>query len=124
MVRIKRTSRAKQVEAEIGQRVRDRRILLEMTQQELAAKVGITYQQIQKYEGGTDRISVSRLLDIAAALKIDPCSFIKGIGEKNKMPKPQTKDGARLMSAYGDMDKGSKRQLLGIAEKLAKTATK
>ena len=52
------------VDLHVGQRVRQRRWLLGMTQQQLAEKVGIKFQQIQKYETGTNRISSSRLWDI------------------------------------------------------------
>lgn len=52
------------VDLHVGQRVRQRRWLFGMTQQQLAEKVGIKFQQIQKYETGTNRISSSRLWDI------------------------------------------------------------
>lgn len=52
------------VDLHVGQRVRRRRWLVGMTQQQLAEKVGIKFQQIQKYETGTNRISSSRLWDI------------------------------------------------------------
>ena len=52
------------VDSHVGQRVRQRRWLLGMTQQNLDEKVGIKFQQIQKYETGTNRISSSRLWDI------------------------------------------------------------
>jgi transcriptional regulator with XRE-family HTH domain len=52
------------VDSHVGQRVRQRRWLLGMTQQHFDEKVGIKFQQIQKYETGTNRISSSRLWDI------------------------------------------------------------
>jgi len=57
------------VDLHIGQRVRHRRWLLGMTQQQLALAVGIRFQQIQKYESGANRISASRLWDLARALE-------------------------------------------------------
>jgi transcriptional regulator with XRE-family HTH domain len=62
------------VDAHIGSRLRLRRALLGMSQEKLATAVGITFQQIQKYERGTNRISGSRLYDLANALDV-PVSF-------------------------------------------------
>ncbi len=56
------------VDIYVGQRIRQRRSLLGMTTQQLGDSVGITHQQIQKYEARGDRISASRMWDIAAAL--------------------------------------------------------
>ncbi|MDC1181991.1 helix-turn-helix domain-containing protein, partial [Planktomarina temperata] len=58
------------VDLHVGQRVRQRRWLCGMTQQQLAEKVGIKFQQIQKYETGTNRISASRLWDISKAMDV------------------------------------------------------
>jgi len=62
------------VDSHVGQRVRQRRWLLGMTQQYLDEKVGIKFQQIQKYETGTNRISSSRLWDILEVMDV-PASF-------------------------------------------------
>ncbi|MGA7713996.1 MAG: helix-turn-helix transcriptional regulator [Rhizomicrobium sp.] len=53
----------------LGGRIRLRRRELEMSQDQLARKIGITFQQVQKYEHGTNRVSFSRLAEIAGALK-------------------------------------------------------
>lgn len=59
----------------VAARVRSRRIQLGMSQTELGDKVGITFQQIQKYEKGTNRIGASRLVQIAGALGVRPEYF-------------------------------------------------
>ena len=56
------------IDLHVGQRLRQRRCLLGMTQQKLAESVGIKFQQIQKYEKGTNRVSASRLYKSAQAL--------------------------------------------------------
>ena len=61
----------------VGQRVRQRRSLLGMTTQQLADSVGVTDQQIQNYETGADRISASRIWDIAAALAVPVMFFFE-----------------------------------------------
>jgi transcriptional regulator with XRE-family HTH domain len=58
----------------VGSRVRMRRLMLEMTQEKLADQLGITFQQVQKYEKGTNRVSASRLQQISQSLDV-PVSF-------------------------------------------------
>ena len=60
------------VDVHVGKRVRHRRWMVGMTQQQLADKVGIKFQQIQKYETGMNRISASRLWDISEAMSVPP----------------------------------------------------
>lgn len=63
----------------VGNRARVRRILLGMSQESVAAHLGISFQQLQKYENGTNRISASRLFDLAHALQIDIGYFFEDI---------------------------------------------
>ena len=69
------------VDVHVGKRVRHRRWMAGMTQQQLAERVGIKFQQIQKYETGMNRISASRLWDIAAALGVPVAFFFEGLRE-------------------------------------------
>ncbi len=62
------------VDLRVGAALRQRRIFLAFTQTQLADKLGITFQQIQKYEKGTNRISASRLYELSIALKV-PISY-------------------------------------------------
>src|SRR5687767_11662651 len=64
----------------IGAKVRLRRKELGLSQQKLAATLGITFQQIQKYEKGTNRIGAGRLMEIAASLGVPITYFFEGIG--------------------------------------------
>lgn len=66
------------VDTHVGAKVKIRRLMLGMSQEELAKSIGLTFQQVQKYERGTNRISVSRLTDIARALKTPIDYFIEG----------------------------------------------
>ncbi len=70
---------AHKVDVHVGKRIRQRRWLTGMTQQGLADHVGIKFQQIQKYETGANRVSASRLWDIADALDVDVSFFFEGI---------------------------------------------
>lgn len=67
-----RVRRATVLDLRIGERIRERRGVANISQAMLADGCGITFQQIQKYENGTDRISVSRFVKIARVLGIEP----------------------------------------------------
>ena len=67
------------VDVYIGNKVKARRLILGLSQEELAKSIGLTFQQVQKYERGTNRISVSRLIDIGKALKAPIDYFFDGV---------------------------------------------
>ena len=69
------------VDVHVGKRVRHRRWLVGMTQQQLAEKVGIKFQQIQKYEKGTNGVSSIRLLQLANYLKVPVNYFFEDFSE-------------------------------------------
>lgn len=66
------------VDIYVGGKVKSRRLLLGLSQEELANAIGLTFQQVQKYERGTNRISVSRLVDICRVLKVSIDYFFDG----------------------------------------------
>ena len=70
------------VDVHVGKRVRHRRWMVGMTQQQLAERVGIKFQQIQKYETGMNRVSASRLWEIGSALGVTVSFFFEGLGDK------------------------------------------
>lgn len=63
----------------VGSRIRDRRISLGLTQQNMAKMIGVTYQQAHKYERGINRISAGRLYNIAKALNVPIAYFYDGL---------------------------------------------
>ena len=71
---------AEDVDRHVGRRLRERRKALGLTQQELAERVGITYQQAHKYETGLNRIAAGRLHVIAEALGVEVAYFFEGLG--------------------------------------------
>ncbi len=73
------TSRAKEVDRFVGGRIRERRIMMGLTQQEMAELIGVTYQQAHKYERGINRVSAGRLFDIAQALGVPVSHFFDGV---------------------------------------------
>jgi transcriptional regulator with XRE-family HTH domain len=74
---------ATEIDLAVGRVVRTRRIELGMSQTDLANACGITFQQIQKYENGANRISCSRLWQFAAVLGLPAASFFEGLGKAN-----------------------------------------
>ena len=95
------------IDRHVGARVRERRVLLGMSQQALAAKLGVTFQQLQKNERGTNRIGSSRLVDLSNALQVPIQHFfdempeavsasVIGKGGKHKYAPPS--DEASVMS--------------------------
>jgi len=66
------------IDKHVGSRVRMRRILLGLSQEKLGAALGLTFQQVQKYEKGTNRIGASRLQEISKTLNIAPSYFFDG----------------------------------------------
>jgi transcriptional regulator with XRE-family HTH domain len=66
------------VDKHVGARVRSRRILMGMSQEKLGSSLGLTFQQVQKYEKGTNRIGASRLQNIAKTLSVPVSYFFEG----------------------------------------------
>jgi len=130
------------IDLHVGSRLRQRRCLLGLTQQRLAAAVGIKFQQIQKYESGANRVSASRLWSLAHALDV-PISFffddlnagnarpVEGFGEPNSdfgdddriepgvLSKKETID---LVRAYYNLKEEPRKRLLDLAKTMADVA--
>lgn len=69
------------IDLHVGNRLKALRNLRQMSQQELAREVGLTFQQIQKYERGANRIAASRLYEFAATLGVSIGSFYEGLND-------------------------------------------
>jgi transcriptional regulator with XRE-family HTH domain len=83
-------SRAQDIDRYVGARMRERRIMLGLTQQQMAELIGVTYQQAHKYEKGINRIAAGRLFTIAQALGVDVGYFFDGMdSERTFKPTPQ-----------------------------------
>lgn len=81
------------IDLAFGEMVRSRRILAGISQVELGDALGLTFQQVQKYERGANRISVSRLFDLAAALDTTPSALLRDLeAELGMKPGPPVVD--------------------------------
>jgi transcriptional regulator with XRE-family HTH domain len=72
--------RVEEVDRHVARRMRERRLALGLSQDDLAARLGTTYQQLHKYEVGVNRITVGRLHAAAEALGVDVGHFYEGLG--------------------------------------------
>jgi len=75
------------IDVHVGTRVRMRRLMLHLSQTALADALGLTFQQVQKYEKGTNRISASRLQQIASFLQVPVPFFFEGVSLSGKKSK-------------------------------------
>ena len=117
---------ADDIDLHLGRRLRRRRRLLGLTQQQLAVQVGIRFQQIQKYECGANRISAARLWQLAEALETPVAYFYDGLAEAMEADAPtpkgsevfSRKETLDLIQAYYQLDERPRRRLLDLAKSL------
>jgi len=128
------------IDHHVGQRLRQRRRLLGLTQQKLAEAVTIRFQQIQKYESGANRISASRLWTLAKALDVPVAYFFEGLnGLDSQAPAHLTqgmhtngmasrgdvfnqKETIDLVRAYYTLEDEPRRRLLDLAKAMSGAA--
>ncbi|MCR8546536.1 helix-turn-helix domain-containing protein [Salipiger sp. P9] len=119
------------VDVHVGKRIRHRRWLVGMTQQQLAEHVGIKFQQIQKYETGANRVSASRLWDIADALDVPVSFFFEGLDtEQDAAEAPAAmpadilgdKEALDLVRSYYAIPENQRRRLFELARVLSDVA--
>lgn len=116
------------VDAHVGKRIRHRRWMVGMTQQQLADKVGIKFQQIQKYETGMNRVSASRLWDIADSLGVTIAFFFEGLDDARESSRAaeadymSDKEALELVRSYYAIPEAQRRRLFDLARVLSDAA--
>ena len=119
------------VDLHVGKRIRQRRWLVGMTQQQLAEQVGIKFQQIQKYETGANRVSASRLWDISEDMDVPVNFFFEGIenevtaaGSTESVPADimGDKEALDLVRSYYSIPENQRRRLFDLARVLSDVA--
>ena len=125
---------ATSIDRKLGQRVRSRRLEIGMSQERLAELLGVTFQQVQKYEKGVNRIASSRLFDIASALQQPVSRFFEGLsharGAGVAEGKPDyiddalaTPEGSQLMSVFASIkSQRVRRKVVDLVRTLAEEA--
>jgi transcriptional regulator with XRE-family HTH domain len=122
------------VDMYVGNRVRMRRLMLDLSQTRLANALGVTFQQVQKYEKGVNRISASRLQHMSHILQVPIPFFFEGLPDPTKRskktpdaPSPTyvsdflaTSDGLSLIKAFMDIKRSSlRRSIVHLVEEMA-----
>jgi transcriptional regulator with XRE-family HTH domain len=128
MARVKSQEGPHPVDVYVGRKLKSYRLMRDLSQAQLADRVGLTFQQIQKYERGTNRIAISRLFDISNALNISIMKFLEGFTTPGKLPRAapalipdlfQDKEAVRLMRTYSSItDPKQRRKLYDLAKAL------
>lgn len=115
------------IDQHVGKRIRHRRWMKGMSQQELAEHCDVRFQQVQKYETGANRVSASRLWEIAEALDVQVAYFFEGLdggtpsegdalAENNQL---LAKEAVDLVRTYYGIPEKSRSHLLSLAKTLA-----
>ncbi|MGD9846373.1 MAG: helix-turn-helix domain-containing protein [Variibacter sp.] len=121
------------IDKHVGSRVRMRRMMLSMSQEKLGAALGLTFQQVQKYEKGTNRIGASRLMQISETLQVPVAFFYEGapsgaggagFGEAQSPAYVSdflaTSDGLSLVKAFQQIPDGKvRRRIVDLVEAIA-----
>ena len=124
------------IDKHVGSRVRMRRMMLAMSQEKLGDALGLTFQQVQKYEKGTNRIGASRLQQISHILQVPVSFFFEGAPTIAGMPRAEgmseapspayvsdflaTSDGLALTKAFMRIDNSKlRRRIVDLVEQIA-----
>lgn len=102
------------VDVHVGTRVRLRRTLLGMSQEKLAKAVSLTFQQIQKYERGSNRIGASRLFQFAQVLDVPVSFFYDDMPDESDEAKAQQGNGQALVGEVFEQDQLARRETLEL----------
>lgn len=100
------------IDKHVGQRIRDRRRSMDISQQEISEILSVSYQQLQKYESGQNRISAGRLFLIAHILKVDVSFFYQGLPPGEELFKGKIDELEYLLPEIDAMPPSSLRQAL------------
>jgi transcriptional regulator with XRE-family HTH domain len=126
--RLPRTERDRSVDAHVGSRIRLKRTIQGMTQTELGKAVGVTFQQMQKYETGANRVSASKLWALSGVLNVPVSYFFDGLADADVPagvdPSVSDRYAAELLRAIsGITDAKLRNCLLGVAKAVSGTET-
>lgn len=119
------------IDVHVGRRIRMRRVWRDMSQMALAEAIGGTFQQVQKYEKGTNRVSASRLTEIAAFLEVTPSYFFEDMPDREGVARMSPVDkglsdflssaeGLALNRAFARIENEAvRRRFVGLVKSLA-----
>ncbi|MEA2880644.1 MAG: hypothetical protein QOF14_5840 [Hyphomicrobiales bacterium] len=121
--------RADANDAIVGHHIRAHRLAKHMSQSALADRIGVTFQQVQKYEKGLNRVGAGRLVRVAAAIDVPVMTLLAGLSATEQKPEPTPialiaqAQPLRLVKAFAKIDdKEVRRSLMMLAEGIARLA--
>lgn len=106
------------IDVEVGKNIRMQRLYLGLSQDNLAKLIGLTFQQVQKYESGKNRVSVSRLLDIAKALKVHYSHLMPDYKDSpagNQLPALRSEKAITMLRNFQFLDEAHKDAMIKIS---------
>lgn len=122
MEKKKTKGKASSTDILVGHRLRIRRKFLNKSQDDLGQEVGLTYQQIQKYEVGTNRISAGTLKDLADALKVTPNYFYRDLEYENTDFGEQSQQNLEFLTLFEEVkDQKVRKSLVELLKGLVHT---
>lgn len=114
-MRISTKEQRREIDAHVGKKLRHIRNLRGLSQEKLAAQIGLTFQQLQKYENGTNRVSASVLYEFSNILQVPISSFFEGLEDQNtKSEKMLNKKHYNLIRLYDAAPEDLQRDFLKI----------
>jgi len=110
--------RATEVDRQIGARIRARRLELQMSQEKLAEALGVTFQQVQKYERGFNRVAASKLFEIARTLDVNVAALLPRASASKLDLAVDGEAFGELHAAYAKLNAKGQSMLLNLARSL------
>ncbi len=112
------------IDVYVGQQLRTRRVEAGLNQSQLGGAIGVTFQQVQKYEKGVNRVSASMLHRCSEALKCHPSDFfpVEGDPGPRRMSIATAPGGVRLAALYVALTPGKRKLILDLAEALSESS--
>jgi transcriptional regulator with XRE-family HTH domain len=120
MPKIVNTRSARDLDKKVGNRLRAYRIEAGMSQEELGSKLGVSFQQIQKYEKGSNRLAVVRMVEVCKLLKITPHALIDWDGAGVKLAIPVSLNNFKLAEAFDGLPENVKPTFRRLMELISK----
>lgn len=115
-------SDASPIDRHVGARIRMRRKILGVSQERLADSLGLTFQQVQKYEKGANRVSASKLYEIAAALQTQVAYFFEGLADPGVEADPVARGAEQFVHDFLMTPEGV--ELAGIFPRITRPAVR
>lgn len=112
-----KTQTPEPVDIHVGARIRLRRGMSGISQQSLAEKLGITFQQVQKYENGSNRVGASRLWAISKALSVPVVFFFEGLESETQFVEPLSTADAKDLGILQQIDPYVRMDIMAVAKR-------